>query len=318
VFRRWLIYGGSVAAALGFLSALLWPSPARGDMPYRQDFEGEVGSEWSVGRTEMTPAGGRHFLGQFGNDAVRLALQELPEHATVTLSFDLYVIRTWDGSGENGWGPDVWRVGVDGGPTLMETSFSYPGCWINRQAYPGTYGINYYTGGTGAAEMDTLGYTWRFPDGEYPLDAVYRFHFTFPHTGDSLALNFSATGLQELFDESWGLDNVRVETRSAAAGRLAVSPLRLDFGTARPGATRSRSLTLRNSGRAPLTVDTSVLFAPYSVAGGGTLTLAPGERRKVTVVFHPTTRGFVPDLLVLTSDDPRRSRLAVPVTGRGR
>ena len=35
---------------------------------------------------------------------------------------------------------------------------------------------------------------------------------TFPHTAANLSIVFSYTGLQDLNDESWGLDNVTVAT----------------------------------------------------------------------------------------------------------
>jgi len=47
-------------------------------------------------------------------------------------------------------------------------------------------------------------------------DSVYLLKFTIPHTANNLALQFSASGLQEIYDESWGLDNVLVTVDSLA------------------------------------------------------------------------------------------------------
>ena len=52
--------------------------------------------------------------------------------------------------------------------------------------------------------INSLGYT-------FYGDNVYHLSFTFPHSGD-LMVSFTASGLQSLNDESWGLDNVKVET----------------------------------------------------------------------------------------------------------
>jgi hypothetical protein len=127
------------------------------------------------------------------------------------VSFDLYVIQSWDGDGSAGSGPDVWRLRVLGGATLLQTTFSNyngtNGIFIPQHypdAYPGTIT---HPGRTGAVENDTLGYT-----NGGRQDAVYRLTFTFPHTQSNLALDFAGVGLQGLIDESWGLDNVQVKT----------------------------------------------------------------------------------------------------------
>jgi hypothetical protein len=49
--------------------------------------------------------------------------------------------------------------------------------------------------------------------------------FAFIHTNSSLGLNFTASGLQPLSDESWGLDNVVVSLSSLASN---ASPTILD------------------------------------------------------------------------------------------
>jgi hypothetical protein len=38
------------------------------------------------------------FLGEFGSQAITLTLQDLPDHSLVTITFDLYLIRSWDGN----------------------------------------------------------------------------------------------------------------------------------------------------------------------------------------------------------------------------
>src|SRR5947207_2175207 len=82
------------------LLALASPARAGSQTVYFNDFEGAVGPEWSHTNTERTPFGDRGFLGQFGNDSVTLTLDNLPPHTALTVSFDLFVIRSWDGVGE--------------------------------------------------------------------------------------------------------------------------------------------------------------------------------------------------------------------------
>ncbi len=180
-----------------------------GPVVYSNDFEGTVGPEWSSTSVDTTPSS-RRFLGQLGNDALTLTLPCLPAHVQVTLSFDLYVIRSWDGNiitqpvSGGKIGPDVWGVRDAGGSVLLETTFTN---WLDfRQAYPGPYPGSDNAPLTGVAETNSLGYLYA----DRPMDAVYHLGFSFPHSTDSLTLDFYASGLQALTDESWGIDNVRI------------------------------------------------------------------------------------------------------------
>jgi hypothetical protein len=91
----WIVISSAAPAA----SRPVQPSACTPTEPmvYGNDFEGTVGPEWSKTSVDVTP-GGRHFLGQFGNDTLTLTLACLPAHVQATLSFDLYVIRSWDGN----------------------------------------------------------------------------------------------------------------------------------------------------------------------------------------------------------------------------
>lgn len=195
--------------------------PAHAFAYYFNDFQGNVGSEWSQTLTSDTPTpypfGARTFLGEFGNETVSLRLAGLPAHDTVTLGFDLYLIRSWDGSsgGANlyDFGNDLFRVGVAGGAVLLADTFS------NGNPAGQTYGPNasnpYMTG---AAETYSLGFV--FNDGtlniSQVMDSVYRFNFDFAHDTSAIQFDFSGLGLQSITDESWGLDNVQVNLGNTA------------------------------------------------------------------------------------------------------
>ncbi len=194
---------------------------------YINDFESEVGPEWSSAVTDRTPVGTRRFLGQFSNQVITLSLTSLPVHTEATLSFDLFIINSWDGNcttvgpdREGNWGsfgPDIWDLSIVGGSTLSHTTFSNLDEGNYWQAYPDAYPGGNHPSYTSAVEVDTLGYDWYG-------SSVYHFDVTFPHTEGSLALIFSASGLQQaISDESWGLDNVRVtlvETSYSISGRM--------------------------------------------------------------------------------------------------
>ncbi|MHC4905843.1 MAG: hypothetical protein ACYTEN_08500, partial [Planctomycetota bacterium] len=100
-----------------FLQSVLWAN-------YFNDFEGSVGSEWSHTNTDVTPIGSRSFLGQLGNDTVSLSLTDLDAHSSITLSLDLFIIRSWDGNDDSYYGgeymgPDIWSLGVRDGGSLL-------------------------------------------------------------------------------------------------------------------------------------------------------------------------------------------------------
>ena len=180
---------------------------------YSNDFEGAIGSEWSHTAKNTTPSG-RGFLGELGNGTVSLTLRGLPPHEEATVSFDLFIIRSWDGnyevdpqSGEV-WGPDEWDLNVTRGPTLLHTTFSNYDTF--PQAYPDAYPGGDNPSRTGADENNSLGFLFSHPTKSGPMDSVYRLSFAFRHSAPSLVLNFSASGMQQLSDESWGLDNVEV------------------------------------------------------------------------------------------------------------
>jgi Ca2+-binding RTX toxin-like protein len=184
---------------VGFLVGLLAMAGTGGRVGPREGAAQELLPEWSHSTLEVTPSGNRKFLGQFGNQTVSLSLAGLPSHSTVTVSFDLYIINSWDGNDLSA-GPDIWDLSVTGGPILLHTTFTGAAFDLS-QAYPDNYPEGDHPAGTGAAEVGTLGYS---------LDSVYRLRFTFPHADSSVQFDFSGINLQEIGDESWGLDNVEV------------------------------------------------------------------------------------------------------------
>lgn len=74
-----------------------------------------------------------------------------------------------------------------------------------RQSYPGNY-LTDNDPHTGRTDFNTLDY-----EDCSGTNDVYHLIYTFPHTAANVAIDFKAWGLQEINDESWGLDNVRVE-----------------------------------------------------------------------------------------------------------
>ena len=90
-----------LAFTLAVLAVLFAPT-GQASTVYFNDFQGAVGGEWSQTSITAAPnpdyAGNRKFLGEFGNNVVSLTLNNLPTHTQLSLSFQLYLIRSWDGN----------------------------------------------------------------------------------------------------------------------------------------------------------------------------------------------------------------------------
>ena len=180
------------------------------EVVYANSFDGKLGStypEWSSsnisfeGRALTTgqgtlpaekvtnvesPRGKVQFLGEFGGpridptaktrvrQSVRLSLNDLKPHDLITVEFDLLILKSWDGNSPM-YGPDRWKLEVEGGPTLLDTTFSNnPKTDVDKslQDYPGPGSKPF----AGAVSIKTLGYQF-FGDG------IYRLTYPFPHQG---------------------------------------------------------------------------------------------------------------------------------------
>lgn len=222
-----------------FTALMLNATASQAVAVYANDFQSSVGSEWSHSTLQNTPTpypfGARNFLGEFGNDTVSLNLSGLTPHSALTLSFDLYLIRTWDGSSTgtvSDFGNDSFKVAVGNGPVLLDATFS------NGNTAGQTFGpaaINPQF--TGAAETYSLGYVVPGSILATPqvMDSVYTLRYTFAHSSDQLTLDFSGYGLQAMDDESWGLDNVHVSMvpEPGVAPMLALGLLAVAWGARR-------------------------------------------------------------------------------------
>jgi len=207
-----------------------WPAASVGMVVYSNDMEKGIGKEWSLRRIEATPRGDRRFLGRFRHERVGLKVAALPRHAWLRVSFELLVMGTWDGNAGhtprravNPVGPDGWRMGIEGGATLVDATFSNLDFETRQaeeaartQSYPSVLLGESRPAKTGAAERNTLGCQWVFDGVPRAVDSVYAMSFVIPHEAGAVALYFEGgSGLQPNDDECWGLRNVRVEALGA-------------------------------------------------------------------------------------------------------
>ncbi|MEQ9236488.1 two-partner secretion domain-containing protein [Coleofasciculus sp. E2-BRE-01] len=194
---------------------------------YSDDFEGDIPDVWSNTSTDITPKGNRRFLGQFGSETISLKLDNLPPHEVATVSLDLFIIRSWDGNRPNN-GPDIWNLNIEGGQTLINTTFkNYDVIFGNQpediqaQSYPAEYNPSEIVNNPAhkkASEVNTLGYEFFFPSLNQirAADSVYNLSQDFKHSDNSIQINFFAQlSNADINNESWGIDNVSVSVRSS-------------------------------------------------------------------------------------------------------
>jgi len=206
-------------AAMAIVVALTGPAAAATVFGV-DTFNGGVLSNWSSGSftlgVDTTPSG-QNFLGiggdgsDFGltNGSVTLTVPTAASHTSATVQFRLYVIRSMDGS-------EPFSLSADGtdriNPDAVFSNLGSSACTDNVSVgCTGIGAVNAPAGTVGptVAELDIA-----------PLnccavgDTFYDLTLTFAHSADSLELVFSYSGLQDLNDESWGLDNVAVQTDS--------------------------------------------------------------------------------------------------------
>ncbi|MCZ8356359.1 MAG: SBBP repeat-containing protein [Microcystis sp. LE19-388.1G] len=279
---------------------------------YSNNFETSAGSEWSKTNRSTTPIGGRKFLGEFSNDTVSLTLNNpLLNNNTVTVEFDLFIIRTWDGNvlGDN------FTLTTSNGQTLVNTNFyfynsnfdnsySQYGYW-GTQSYPNSAGQGNYSPGTGAVENNTLGYQfyYDFPIYRYyTTDSVYHLTSTFTNTANTLTLNFTGSNLQGLSDESWGIDNISVRVLDVPTITLAVSPASVtEDGTSNLIYTFTRTGSTTN----PLTVNfsiggTATNGTDYASIPAGVIFAANSATATVIVDPTPDTTAESNETVILT------------------
>jgi hypothetical protein len=146
-----------------------------------------------------------------------LTLTGLPAHSALNLGFLLATIDSWDGA-DGTYGPDWFNVRVDGAIVFKE-SFAQAGGSIGYAFPPGgQLGVGNYGFGGGSPPF--------FQDGAYNIYLEPTLQ-NIPHTSSTLIIDFFADGAgwqgnqgqppnSLTFDESWAIENLRVDLITAA------------------------------------------------------------------------------------------------------
>jgi hypothetical protein len=183
---------------------------------YTQNFEAGMGAEWSANSAvDSWYPTFTNFNGRYSNSYTQLTMNQpsgghLPgvgvngSFLQYWITFDLYIIDSWDGL-ETTYGTDRVLLS-NNGSTIMNETFS------NQ---PGT--LQSFRSADVGPEM--LGFDSRFRDSIYRQVTV---PFTVP-MDTQIRLRWFDGGLQGVADESWGIDNVKVEYQIVPApGALAL------------------------------------------------------------------------------------------------
>jgi hypothetical protein len=174
---------------------------------YLQDFEKGIPPEIMAysadGRTFgpfVRSFNGTNIAGAFNNSLLRVNLMDLPTHNMIRISFDLLIHDQWRG--------DNWNIRVDGQNQLVTTFSNTPGI---GQAYPDWVGIARNVPARGNA-ADTLINGFCLWESKNNGSSLYKVVFSRPHKGKDLLLQMDDASAGSPCQNSWSIDNLRIET----------------------------------------------------------------------------------------------------------
>lgn len=173
------------------------------------------------------PNGSTHFIGRFANTRTMVTMNVAAGYPRYDLTFDFYVIGSWDGRGkqaQNGnFDANVFDIsyvcGTNAPVSMFKTSFSNQ--LTVQQDYPNAFLLGGFKAGTNSYDQDGLGYKNEVPaTSNTPVfrsfgDTEYRMHFAGENPCGTAAIQFqistSNPTQQSTYDESWGVDNITIK-----------------------------------------------------------------------------------------------------------
>jgi uncharacterized cupredoxin-like copper-binding protein len=100
------------------------------------------------------------------------------------------------------------------------------------------------------------------------------------------------------------------------AEEIVVNPRQLNFGTVKPGVSKELVVSIENQGAKPVKLTSVKSPVPQVSIKQGKTQLKPGESTKLTVTVTPRAEDrFLSGYLTITTDNPNRSEIMVPIYG---
>lgn len=187
----------------------------KADTRHHESFScGAAGNRWGGAITRWTPSG-RPYVGSERSGETLTFRTDVPGSTeAILVRLKLFIIYHWDGNWSV-YGPDVFRVQLDGHRELLRASFS--NYRVVGQSYPDAWPWGENPARAGAAETGTLG--WKFPGGwGEPLDAVYDVWLGAVRRGSGpMEIEFrgdfhDARDPHHLRGEQWGIESLEIHT----------------------------------------------------------------------------------------------------------
>ncbi|MEQ1749645.1 MAG: choice-of-anchor D domain-containing protein, partial [Prosthecobacter sp.] len=186
---------------------------------------------------------------------------------------------------------------------------------------------------TGVAVTVTGGHATDFTLGSVPTTLAAGAEISFDLTFDPQATGARGASLSIASNDSdenpfivaltgYVTTNAQIVVESPPGSALSSGVSTLNFGSVLLSSYNQQTVTIRNSGTAPLTqLAVSVINGTLSSFGNtalGVTTLAPGAFASFQVVYSPVAVGPLSATLRITSSDPEDSPFNVQLTGSGR
>jgi hypothetical protein len=233
------------------------------------------------------------------------------------------------GDGGSSWSPDGRRVAF----------------YSNRDGNPEIYVMN--TDGTGQTRLTDNPAADQFPswspDGERIIFESHRDGRAAPYSmrPDGTDQTRLTNGADQEYNTTWSPEGGRISYATILDGSYEVfimdgdgsdrkdltgnpandgnpswAPFRR-IGSAEPGATVARTMTIENPGTAPLNVTGITVSDPRFAAIPSTFVVAAGGSRAVTVAFKPDSVGVCYAALTIASNDPELPLAKLIINGTG-
>jgi hypothetical protein len=184
-----------------------------------------------------------------------------------------------------------------------------------------------------------IGKSYKYSTGGSSSNLGHTIEYQFDWKGDGSDLSAWGSPTQSKAWTTAGVYNVRGTARctqdtsvvsdwsnpltvSISLPKISVTPTAYDFGNVKVKKTKTASFKVKNNGKADLFISTSITgtdVSMFTITSGGvvTKTIKPGKTLTIKVAFKTTSIGSKSANLEITSNDPVRPTIDIPLSGTG-